>query len=504
MKTPPEKPRLLMVGALLALIGVCAVAALVFSLKKAPDEEILTLYREVAATSQARQYPRPEAATAQGLEDGPAAPLYQQAYEGCPTLQDNNDDDLNESMNRALAVIAPSALSPPVDREAGRSLPESCAALGIVDKINAPGEIPGQRDLFLNQLDDTLCLALKDCEGAIDTLERATRRKDARSPVSIWDPWSSSGGGNMRAMKPFIKLAKLTLIRGHLQARLGDPPARGRSGAVVLRQGFDMSHGGGLIGGLIGVSIDKIAVRSLHKLLLSCDLTEAEAKATLDELNALRLDPFNPLDAFVGEYLMVTPMLLASREGLAIPTTAPPHALPADFIERILLNDHAHNHHEMWKEIFDGFNRPYPQRVAQREAVTKRLSKKLNPLTQIGLPNYDRYDAEFVLANLRLDMLAVLAAARLHALRHGTPPDPGQLAALLGGSLPEDPFAGEAVRVELKGDTLLLEAPALASQAILFAGDDAERADGLRVALQVPDPACAAPEPAQLPEPPAP
>ena len=233
--------------------------------------------------------------------------------------------------------------------------------------------------------------------------------------------------------------------------------------ADVASLGAHLGEDPVLIGGLVGVSVQKTAVDGIEGLLAG--EPEAEALKQLHAaLAALPPRPFRTEIYFRSEAAIYGDWLLKHPESIRDLVAA-----PKDLLGKLTAASITARLPAMVREYQDAMLRmaeaatgPYYQSGARLDAEMKALRVRVeasrkdpltgNSLLPVLLPALERIHGQFALAEAQLGMVRILCAAGLDRARDGAwPPALAALRRHFPEGLPKDPFTGKDFGYALAG-----------------------------------------------------
>ena len=400
------------------------------------DGVMIARYNTLAQDFSARTYPRPEAPPGALERSGSATEKYREVYD--LYLETAGSDARTRLEDYLDSKWADASTGPSSD--SGEGPGEVCLAMGVGPELDA----------VTKGLSDGVCATIEKLKGVRGLVADASQRGGPRSPIPLYDDWSCDRPHSTRNIKPLINASKIAL----LLARIDDSGHQSaiETIAAAARMGVDISKGSGLIGAMVGAVITRNALTELSARLVAPDLKLKDAELALAHILYLQKDRFDAKAAFEGEYLVMG--TLAIKEALNAPCSAMAEAVSdLSFYDRYLLRDAARANDQFMEEYLASFDRGFADREALFERAQEASLRSFNPIRQIATPDMTAYEKRLVLVGLQTDMAALLAAARIHQLKHQR--QAGNLEALeeiLGSAVGEDPFVGGKPSAVVLGD----------------------------------------------------
>jgi hypothetical protein len=438
------------------------------------DPDVL-VYNSRADQYRQRTYARPEGLPGGELQEGSAADKYKEACDLYLKSDLHKKDDLKRFYTKRWEVFTAARKGTLDLNESPVAVGPACTRLGITADMlddSLPGQVSpdgveGHQDqLTLRAIDEALCAQLQHLGPIVDLLAEGSRRRDAQSPLFLFDPWRVDASGEQKDSAVWIFMAEAVMLKARIQWLHGEREQSLESSFAVCRMSRDLSHGAGVVATGRALGVDLVAWHHITQRLMSPDLDLSTARRALDHALYLQKSPFSSEDAFQAKYLTSAPALFPEDAASNAPYGSAPGMKRSVSPPSWLARPAVQPYHESWSLMIAALDRPFVERQVVRQEIAARNKASMNPfagVVQISFESNQKYDAEIEMSNLRAQMLVLLAAVRIHQLSHQAQPDNLEtLETIMGVKAKEDPLVGgkPEVRLNKKGH-LVLRYPAL-------------------------------------------
>ncbi len=424
---PQAKPRRHLVAIALAAVGLTLAlcGGLTLHATNLDEGAIAKRYNARADAARAELYARPPSDL--NHAPGPAAPLYQRAYEGCPAFDKPQIGAQVALLSTLGALTRPHAPLP-----SPLPLPAACVALGAPDRSDHP---------IAATLSEDLCEKIAACAPALDLLIEGSLRQTGRSPMSLQEPWAEG-----RDPRHFVTLIQLALARAALD---GDSDRLLDATLALARVSVDLGLGARAHVNAEAARALTLTTAPLTRWLADDALDQPQLERALRALTALNARPLSFKAAAEAEYLAIVPMWRLYDALDPPPGAMTPPRPPADFVEALLLRNAFKIQERTLADTIEASRLGGLQQRARLDALFEDQKTSPNPLVRAAAADHGQHALLIHAAAARVGLLELLAAARLHLRRHhALPNSPTQLSDITGEKLPGDPLVGGAFAFE--------------------------------------------------------
>ncbi len=440
---------------------------------------------EMAARSQARTYERGPVSPSWTLEPGSAAEAYREAFEGCDL------DNLGQAQQDSMSLVIRELAGRPAD---DKDPPSQDVETAVLDPRCVAAGIPADAmDNVVAQLHPGLCDTYAGCSASLDLLEAGSRRKDTSSPANIWSAWVVDPKHDQERMwgLRFIKMARLERLRGHIAGLNGDRSGKLESLTVTLRLGQDLSRGSGLLGAMIGVAIQQQTCDVLAQEIAGDTLTAEEARWLIAELDYVRSQPIDMLEALEDEWVTMAGYFPLGDD-VAVPGVSKMYRTQGTVTEKMLFAMGAGTLIDQWADLMVLQTLPYKDRLEGYQKLEEEVADSHNFWVS-STPATAPFDARLVILDSQLQLLQIAAAEVVYRREVGQVPTVLVDLQQVVPELPlQDPLTGEDYLLAEDQGQRVLSSPAWApARRIEFGVDhwlgDPDQADDLRMVLPSPE-----------------
>jgi hypothetical protein len=300
--------------------------------------------------------------------------------------------------------------------------------------------------------------AIREAGPDLDAILRATRSERADLGPAL-----GLAGGLEAATLQLGALLSAVRVR---QA-LGDgQPGRAAEEALdALALGRDAAIGGALVGHMIGAAIVARTAPSGASAFdaLPDGATRSEAMASLRRIR----DAFPAFSRTLADEVTLSQLMIGQAMSARALAALDPRALAMmreaafdGWAQHLVFRDAWRDMRRAQDRMVAAADLPEQEREAAWEAALQDLKHSINPMAQIGMPDYGRYRRRADAALRRLDALVLVCAAGRNRMERGE--WPGQVEALVeaGGLQPaEADRLGKAVLAAQRDGSLALTVP---------------------------------------------